>query len=286
MDRLREITVELGLADSVAFLGYVREEDELPALLAACRALIFPSLYEGFGMPVLEAMAFGKPVLCSNLTALPEVAGDAALYFDPTKPVEIANAIAQIEHSSELGDDLARKGAERVSAYPKSEELAQRYLQVLEEATRSHRPPSAELHGVYEDGWTAERVTVTYPAGIVDRHLEVVLSLPDDSPYAQVRVGIGDATSEISNVVTILRGTSDVVRGDLSRAPGYIQLFIDPVFQPYARFGTEDYRLLGCVCEAAQILSADGLANSLLPSNLVRRDSMSPVQPAGSRHSA
>jgi glycosyltransferase involved in cell wall biosynthesis len=54
--------------------------------MTSCLAVIFPSLYEGFGMPVIEAMAAGKPVLCSNVTSLPEIAGGAALLFDPRKP--------------------------------------------------------------------------------------------------------------------------------------------------------------------------------------------------------
>ena len=69
-------------AGAVVFAGHMARQ-ELDALVRACRGLIFPSLYEGFGMPVLEAMAHGKPVLCSNVTSLPEVAGEAAVYFDP-----------------------------------------------------------------------------------------------------------------------------------------------------------------------------------------------------------
>src|SRR5439155_6539698 len=78
---------------TVVFPGYLSPE-ELQALLDQSAALIYPSLYEGFGMPVLEAMARGKPVLCSKVTSLPEVALDAATYFDPTDRNDIARGIA------------------------------------------------------------------------------------------------------------------------------------------------------------------------------------------------
>ena len=74
----------MGLAGHVMLIEFLPNE-EFAALLRACRAMIFPSLYEGFGMPVLEAMEFDKPVLCSHLTSLPEIAGHAALLFDPRK---------------------------------------------------------------------------------------------------------------------------------------------------------------------------------------------------------
>ena len=74
---------ELGLEDRLLFTGYVPDED-LPAIYSAADLFVFPSLYEGFGLPVLEAMACGTPVVCSNASNLPEMAGDAALLVDPT----------------------------------------------------------------------------------------------------------------------------------------------------------------------------------------------------------
>lgn len=82
----------MGIAGRVAFLGYVPDED-LPALFSRCEAFVFPSVYEGFGIPVLEAMLLGAPVLSSNHPALTEVGGEAASYFDPTDVNHIANCI-------------------------------------------------------------------------------------------------------------------------------------------------------------------------------------------------
>jgi glycosyltransferase involved in cell wall biosynthesis len=92
---LRERARRLGLERDTRFLGWVPDE-ELEALYAAATCFVFPSLYEGFGLPVLEAMARGVPVACSDRGALREVAGDAALIFDPERPQAIAAAIERL----------------------------------------------------------------------------------------------------------------------------------------------------------------------------------------------
>jgi glycosyltransferase involved in cell wall biosynthesis len=115
-----------GLGDRVIFAGFV-SDGELAALIGAARALIFPSLYEGFGMPVVEAMALGVPVLCSETTSLPEVAGGAALLFDPQNPDAIAAAIAEIESDALMRRRMIDAGRERVQRLGSTKIMAQRY---------------------------------------------------------------------------------------------------------------------------------------------------------------
>jgi glycosyltransferase involved in cell wall biosynthesis len=100
----------------VRLLGRV-SEDELRALYAGCAAFAYPSLYEGFGLPVLEAMAAGAPVLTSNVSSLPEVAGDAALSVDPRDAGAIGAGLAQLLTDPALRDDLRRRGRERAAAF-------------------------------------------------------------------------------------------------------------------------------------------------------------------------
>jgi glycosyltransferase involved in cell wall biosynthesis len=127
---LQEKVRRMGLEQHVHFLGYL-PDDQLTAVWKGCSFLIFPSLYEGFGIPVLEAMQFGKPVLCSNVTSLPEVAGDAALYFDPRKPAEIVHCLERIIGNGELSADLVNRGYERLSLF-QSREMVTRYLHCIE----------------------------------------------------------------------------------------------------------------------------------------------------------
>lgn len=100
---------QAGMSDVVDFLDFVTDDD-LSALLSACDAFVFPSLYEGFGLPPLEALACGAPVICSNTASLPEVVGDAALLVDPRDVNEIANAIERVISNRALRDELRAKG--------------------------------------------------------------------------------------------------------------------------------------------------------------------------------
>ncbi len=123
-------------AELVIFAGYVSEA-ELAALYEACAALIFPSLYEGYGMPVAEAMARGKPVLCSNVTSLPEVAGGAAIFFDPLEPSDIARAIASLADAAKVAD-VVECGRLRAARLPTASDLARRYLSLFEQTLSKH----------------------------------------------------------------------------------------------------------------------------------------------------
>lgn len=122
----------LGLRGRVLFPGYIEDAD-LPALLSAALAFVFPSLYEGFGIPVLEAGACGVPVITSNTSSLPEVAGDAALLVDPHDVDAIAEAMYRLLTDEALRADLARRGLENVKRFS-WEKCARETLAVLEAA--------------------------------------------------------------------------------------------------------------------------------------------------------
>jgi glycosyltransferase involved in cell wall biosynthesis len=97
------------------YVGFIPDED-FPALYTGARALIFPSLHEGFGIPPLEAMACGTPVIASNRPAIPEVVGDAALLIDPTKPESLLEALRKVTQES-IREELIAKGLERARLF-------------------------------------------------------------------------------------------------------------------------------------------------------------------------
>jgi glycosyltransferase involved in cell wall biosynthesis len=109
-------TSEVDHVKHVKFLGYVNN-NELRALYEHAACFVYPSLYEGFGLPPLEAMACGCPVIVSNATSLPEVCGEAALYCDPNNPSDIADKIQQLMRHPELGDELRARGFERAREF-------------------------------------------------------------------------------------------------------------------------------------------------------------------------
>ena len=100
--------------EDVVVLGRV-SDDALRGLYSGALAFVFPTFYEGFGLPVLEAMACDTPVLCSNRASLPEVAGDAALYFDPNNPAEMAERIDEVVESKDKRSQLRNKGRLRLA---------------------------------------------------------------------------------------------------------------------------------------------------------------------------
>lgn len=125
---------QCGMENRVHRVDYVSEEDLL-LLYNACGLFVYPSLYEGFGLPVIEAMACGTPVVCSNVTSIPEVAGDAAVYFDPLKVEEMADAITGVYGDSSIKDELSEAGIQRASSFS-WRRTAQETLQVFNESMR------------------------------------------------------------------------------------------------------------------------------------------------------
>ncbi|MGM3307622.1 glycosyltransferase family 4 protein [Anabaena sp. WFMT] len=107
---------ELGITHRVKFLNYV-PYSELPKIINQAIALVFPSLWEGFGFPVLEAMACGTPVITSNVSSLPEVAGDAAILINPHHAGEITEAMQAIINDSEMRKTLSQKGITRANQF-------------------------------------------------------------------------------------------------------------------------------------------------------------------------
>jgi alpha-1,3-rhamnosyl/mannosyltransferase len=107
---------ELGIADRVDFLGYVPDSD-LPDLFAHCQAFVLPSIIEGFGLPLLEAMAFGAPVVCSDSGSLREVGGDVPIYFDPLSVEDMTTAIRSRLDSAEPREEISMMGRQRAAGF-------------------------------------------------------------------------------------------------------------------------------------------------------------------------
>lgn len=132
------LAAELGLSVRVLALGY-QEEDAMTALLQGARFVVLPSLFEGFGIPLLEAFRLGVPVAGSDLPAHREVAGDAALLFDPRDEGAIAAALARLAGDAPLRDELAARGRARAVSFPAAS-VVPAYLGILREAAARGRP--------------------------------------------------------------------------------------------------------------------------------------------------
>lgn len=130
---------KLGIEDKVLFPGFI-PGDDLPAVYSAASVFVFPSLYEGFGLPPLEAMACGTPCVVSNSSSLPEVTGSAALLFNPTSLDNFEDCVLRVLTDPELRENLRQQGLEQAARFRWSrsaQETLQVYRDVLEELNRS-----------------------------------------------------------------------------------------------------------------------------------------------------
>jgi glycosyltransferase involved in cell wall biosynthesis len=136
--RVRDAANESGVADRIRFLGFVTDDDLL-RLYNACDLFVFPSYYEGFGLPALEAMACGRAVVCSSASALPEVVDGAAILADPASMEEMARAMADLLLDSELRGRMERLGLRR-AAHFNWHDTAARTLEVFHEVAERSAP--------------------------------------------------------------------------------------------------------------------------------------------------
>lgn len=127
----KNLSRDLGIEEKVIFTGFIPEED-IPFLLSGAEFLVFVSLYEGFGLPPLDAMACDCPVIASNVTSIPEVVGDAAILVNPYDINEIADAMVNLFNNSQLRKELIEKGRERIKHFS-WDKAARETLQVYRE---------------------------------------------------------------------------------------------------------------------------------------------------------
>jgi glycosyltransferase involved in cell wall biosynthesis len=114
--KLQEIARELGVLDQLHYLGFVTPE-ELQSVFASATAMVFPSKFEGFGLPILEAFHARLPVLSSDATVLPEVAQDGAAFFNPDSPTELAELMVRCLDNPDFPESLIQKGCEVLKSF-------------------------------------------------------------------------------------------------------------------------------------------------------------------------
>jgi glycosyltransferase involved in cell wall biosynthesis len=127
---------ETSMENRIVFTGYVSEQ-ELDSLFRMAGLLIYPSLYEGFGIPILEAMKMGLPVITSNISAMPEVAGGAAYLVDPNSIEDMTSAMSEVLQNRILREEMIEKGLELVHPYT-WKNVSERYLELYQEIIESH----------------------------------------------------------------------------------------------------------------------------------------------------
>lgn len=194
------------LQDRVHILDYVHKDD-MPELYNHAKALVFPSNFEGFGIPLLEAMAMGCPIIASNTTSIPEVAENAAYFFDPNNPQSICDAMHRIIHDPALRSTLIDNGKKRVARFS-YDTVARKHLEVFKMALKKANDAKEDylnqekitLTGRYPDGWISGMVfNYQGPRQFRYIQMDIIAGLPLKYPL-KMRVVINKSKK---NTITI-----------------------------------------------------------------------------------
>jgi glycosyltransferase involved in cell wall biosynthesis len=169
---LQRLAADLGIDAQVNFLGHVTEA-ELAKLYSTASCLVFPSLHEGFGIPIVEAMSFGLPIICGHDTSIPEIAGDAAFYAEMRNPQKLADALGAIAGNEVLRSDLAALGKERLKAFDFSSEVTQLAAQFASAARTKRKAKRTE--SCLKD---LELTAVYYSRALARKALKAMVEVP------------------------------------------------------------------------------------------------------------
>ncbi|MYL85285.1 glycosyltransferase [Desulfovibrio aerotolerans] len=253
---LGQAAARLGLSERVIFAGYV-SDDDLSALMTGARALIFPSLFEGFGMPLVEAMAVGTPILCADVTSLPEVGGDAVLPFDPRRPDDMAAAIARLVDEPELAGELVAKGRQRLAHFGGPQDMARKYLAVFEDVLARPVSQSTAVRGLFADGWCGGRLFVAYGPAAHRQWLRAQFSLPAGAPAGRVTITTLVNGRTVGKPVTLAPGRTVALSPDLAAVGGCVEFVLDGARRGENQGPGADRRRLSARCEELRLTDGE-----------------------------
>ena len=248
---LKQAVRIMNLSERVIFPGYLSDAD-IATLMIYCSGIIFPSLYEGFGLPVIEAMAVGVPVACSNLTSLPEVADNAAILFDPRVPTQISKAIISLVEDQSLRLKLVKAGQQRVEEFFDSQRMATEYWDLFNNAVANIKYENS-ITGVHGDGWIGRNCKIVVAPSSCAQKLNIELRVPEWTPHKSVTVN----SKKFSSLV-IDRGHDGLLSLSIEASGETIEIQFDPIYVP-AHFGMgEDLRELSLRMQKCVVIDVNG----------------------------
>jgi glycosyltransferase involved in cell wall biosynthesis len=253
----------MNLGDRILFPGYLPNA-ELAALMANSTGVVFPSLYEGFGLPVIEAMAAGVPVACSNMTSLPEVADDAAILFDPRIPSQIAQAMLSLVENKALRVRLIQAGLQRATEFSDAERMAREYWELFHYALANDKHEN-RLTGAYTDGWAGPCLNIQVAPEKCAQTLEMEFSAPEWLQKPRLTVQASRRGNHQGELLVLDRGTHAILSLPIEPEGGCYEVRISPTFVPAHSGHSDDQRELSAMLQRCSIAGDDGQYTELFP---------------------
>lgn len=255
-DRLLE---QFQIQDQAVITGYLTEE-ELYAVLDGAKGLIYPSLFEGFGIPVAEAMHLHKLIACSNLTSLPEIGCSCIHYFNPKKPDEIYDGIAYL-YSGKMTDEMKREYDEKLKTY-ETEKMVSEYLELFHETIEDKASQIFQegCAGIYPDGWSSGQVELSV-RGKKGSTLEIQLTHPS---FAGKKTKIAYRENKYKKSYIVPADQKFVIREKIRQEHACILLDVPKTWIPAVKLKNEDRRKLGVMIHELVIEEADGTRYSIM----------------------
>jgi glycosyltransferase involved in cell wall biosynthesis len=254
----------MNLGNRVIFPGHL-PNIELAALMANCTGVIFPSLYEGFGLPVIEAMAAGVPVACSNTTSLPEVAADAAILFDPRVPTEIVQAMVSMTENEALRARIIQAGQQRVVEFSDGERMAAEYWELFHYASTNEKKHVNLLEGTYADGWAGPSLNLHVAPAKSVQTLEFEFSAPTWLPQRRLTIKAYHGGKPHGVPLAVDRGSNATLSFPIEPKGGRYEVRITPTFVPSHLGHGDDQRELSMLLKRCSVLGDNAERIELFP---------------------
>lgn len=248
-----DVIKAMGIEEYVAITGYITDE-ELYSILKNSKGLIYPSLFEGFGIPVVEAMHLYKLIACSNLTSLPEIGCDEIHYFNPKKPDEILRGIGFLAEN-EMTDSIIEKYNEKLKDY-ESNKMVEAYLKVFEDVLEKKEAFifQEEVAGIYLDGWSGDEIFIQLKNRIGEK-LRMKITMPE---FTRLKEKIVIRNNEKAQWITLNPGDSYNLEEEIKDNCSTITLRMSKLWSPENILKSEDKRQLGILVESLTLESSSG----------------------------
>lgn len=252
-DYYRNLLKTMKIDDLTVITGYVTNE-ELYSILKNSNGLIYPSLFEGFGIPVVEAMHMHKLISCSNLTSLPEIGCDAICYFNPKKPDEILRGIDYLAEN-QITDDIIAEYDTKLKEY-ENDKMVREYMEVFHNVIdqKDNLLFQEEVSGIYPDGWSSRGIVLQLKQKAGGK-VRAKFNLPE---FVDTKLKLVITHNGVAKTVWINPGETVNLMEELVEEKTELYIKCLKTWSPKTVLKSEDARELGVMVESLELVTAEG----------------------------